>query len=239
MRTAFDTATHELSEAHDRARLRIISAAADLLRQGGRDALTTRAVAAAAGVQGPTIYRLFGDKQGLLSAVAEHGFARYYAEKSSRRPHRDPVENLRSGWDLHVAFGLANPEIFALMYGDPQPGPRTSAAQAAHEHLSRHIRNIALAGRLRVGEERASEMVRASGCGTVLTLLTMPQEQRDGGLSKAAREAVIAAITTDTPVAESPGLPAIAAALRVRLPDVAQLSQPERLLLDEWLRRIS
>jgi AcrR family transcriptional regulator len=36
----------------------------------GRRAVTTRAVAAGAGVQAPTIYRLFGDKDGLLDALA-------------------------------------------------------------------------------------------------------------------------------------------------------------------------
>ena len=55
-------------------RERIVACAAELLTRGGREALTTRAVASAAEVQQPTIYRLFGDKEGLLEAVAEHGF---------------------------------------------------------------------------------------------------------------------------------------------------------------------
>ena len=53
-------------------RLQIIEAAARLLREGGALAVTTRGVADAASVQPPTIYRLFGDKDGLLDAVAEH-----------------------------------------------------------------------------------------------------------------------------------------------------------------------
>jgi AcrR family transcriptional regulator len=61
----------------DEVRARILAAAAALIADGGRDALTTRAVSAAAGVQAPTIYRLFGDKSGLLDAVAELGFAAY------------------------------------------------------------------------------------------------------------------------------------------------------------------
>ena len=58
-------------------RERIVEAAAALLAQGGREAVSTRAVSAAAGVQAPTIYRIFGDKQGLLDAVASRGFAEY------------------------------------------------------------------------------------------------------------------------------------------------------------------
>jgi len=39
----------------------LVRVAARLLRERGAAAVTTRAVAEAAGVQAPTIYRLFGD----------------------------------------------------------------------------------------------------------------------------------------------------------------------------------
>ena len=65
-------------------RERIVEAAAQLLATGGREAVSTRAVSAAAGVQAPTIYRLFGDKQGLLDAVASRGFADYLRTKITR-----------------------------------------------------------------------------------------------------------------------------------------------------------
>ena len=55
---------------------RMVRAAADLLQSGGIDAVSTRAVAAAAGVQPPAIYRQFGDKDGLLDAVARFVIAR-------------------------------------------------------------------------------------------------------------------------------------------------------------------
>ena len=121
-----DPAAEDAARADD-ARARIIAAAAGLIAAGGRDAATTRAVAAAAAVQAPTIYRLFGDKRGLLDAVAEHGLAAYVAGKSVREPHPDPVQDLRDGWDMHVAFGLAHPGLFAIMSGDartPPPPPR-------------------------------------------------------------------------------------------------------------------
>ncbi len=55
-----------------------------LLAKGGRDALTTRAVAEAARVQPPVLYRLFNDKAGLLNAVADYGFSVYMAKKRPR-----------------------------------------------------------------------------------------------------------------------------------------------------------
>ena len=102
----------------DRTRARIVEVAAGLLAAGGRDAVSTRAVALAASTQAPAIYRLFGDKDGLLDAVAEYGFASYLARKPSPAPSADPVADLRAGWDLHISFGLENPALFALMYGD-------------------------------------------------------------------------------------------------------------------------
>src|SRR3954452_5922403 len=126
-------------------RTRIVTAAAALLAADGRDAVTTRAVAAAAAVQAPTIYRLFGDKSGLLDAVAEHGFAGYVRSKQAREVGPDPVENLRSGWDLHIGFALANPAIYAIMSGDPRPGVKPPAAAAGEEILREHIRSIAVA----------------------------------------------------------------------------------------------
>ena len=229
----------EADEARDEARARIVGAAAELLTHGGRDALTTRAVAAAADVQAPTIYRLFGDKNGLLNAVAEHGFAAYLKEKKVRRHGRNPIADLRAGWDLHIGFGLSNPALYSLMYGDPRPGIRLPAAAAAQLILKEHIRRIAVTGQLRVSEERAADLVHASGCGTVLTLLAMPEHGRDMSLSKSAREAVIAAISTVAPVFQTPNAAAAAIALRAVLPDAVALTSSERRLLEEWLDRLA
>jgi AcrR family transcriptional regulator len=231
-------AVAEAGSARDEVRVRIAAAAVGLLASGGREALTTRAVAAAAGVQAPTIYRLFGDKNGLLDAVAEHGFAAYLAEKVVRELGVDPVEDLRAGWDLHIGFGLANPALYSLMYGDPRPGVRGPAAAAAHQILTEHIRRLAVAGRLRVSEQKAADLVHACGCGTVFTLLATPVNRRDPELPKAAREAVIAAIT-GSPTLDSPGPAAAAIALRAVLPDATALTGGERRLLDEWLDRLA
>jgi AcrR family transcriptional regulator len=214
-------------------RERIVQAAATLLAEGGRDAVTTRAVSAAAGVQAPTIYRLFGDKGGLLDAVAEHGFNAYLAEKGVPDAQLDPIADLRAGWDLHVGFGLANPALYALMYGDPRaPSP---AARAGVAVLHERIRRIAAAGRLKVSEERAANLVQAIGEGTVLRLLSRP----DPGLADAAFDAVVAAIATDAPAVPEPGHGPAAAALRAQLDDVTALTPSERVLLGDWLDRLT
>ena len=97
--------TKKISEIPVTMRERILAAALNLLSSGGRDAVTTRAVAEAAGVQPPVIYRHFEDKEGMLDALAEHGFARYLAQKCVRPRQLEPLDSLRVGWDEHIAFG--------------------------------------------------------------------------------------------------------------------------------------
>ena len=226
-------------DAAYRTRERILTATADLLATGGREAVSTRTVSAAAGVQPPTIYRLFGDKQGLLDAVAVRGYTSYLTGKTRLEPTADPVDDLRAGWDLHVEFGLANPAVYALI-SEPRPetSPRPAAVTAGAAVLAAHIRRIAEAGRLRVSEERAVNLVHAVGNGTTLALIATPADRRDPALSAMAREAVIAAITTDTPAATSPGPAGAAIALRATLPQTTALTESERGLMQEWLDRI-
>ena len=220
-------------------RERVLVAATDLLARAGVEGLTTRAVAAAANVQAPTLYRLFGDKSSLMDAVAEHGFLTYLKTKQVRVAGLDPVENMRAGWDMHVEFGLSNPALFAMMSGTFRSGAPSPAAVAGVLHLKRQIKALAVAGRLRVSEERATDLVRASGRGIVLTLLEMPEDRRDFGLSTLAREAVIAAIVTELQTVRSAGAVEAAVTLRALLPDVQVLTPGERILLKEWLDRLA
>ena len=125
------------------------------------------------------------------------------------------------------------------MYGEPRPGAYPPAAVAAAEVLAGLIHRIAEAGRLRVGEQRAAHLVHAAGRGTTLALIALPEDRRDRALSDMAREAVIAAITTDAPAAATPGPVSAAIALRAVLPHTSALTTREQALLQEWLDRIA
>ena len=235
-----DVAESKRSSTRDR----IVRAAADLLAEGGREAVSTRAVAAAAGVQAPTIYRQFGDMRGLLDETASHGFSAYLQDKKMRERAEDPVEDLRRGWDLHVEFGLANPAFYTLMYGDPRPGVEPTAAREAATILRELVRRVAEAGRLRVGEERAARMIHAAGCGVTLTLIGTAPGDRDPTLSEMTREAILAAVTMDEPEGTTvqDGRNRVAnraVALKAVLPDAeTKLTRGEQALLSEWLDRL-
>src|SRR6476619_2089653 len=176
-------------------RARILRAATDLLAAGGRNAVTTRAVSAAAGVQPLTIYRHFGDMQGLFEAVARETLAIYAREKASRPLTNDPVEDMRRGWDLHIAFGLAHPDAFALLYSAPSVAAYRPVIHEGVALLQGLVARIAEAGRLRVDVAHATNLIHAAGTGVTLTLAAAPPDERDPQLSETMREAILAAIT--------------------------------------------
>lgn len=219
-------------------RSRIIATAVRLLSEQGSAALTTRGVAAAAGVQAPTIYRLFGDKEGLLDAVAEHQFAGYVTGKTRAGDTDDPVADLRAGWDEHIRFGLDNPALYALLV-DPERGARSPAAAAGRDVLRARVHRVAAAGRLRVPERRAAELIRAAGVGAVLSLLSVPAGERDPHLADAMYEAVTGFALTDAAGPDTDRAASAAIALRAVAGDLAELSAAERTLLTEWLDRVS
>ena len=216
-------------------RAAIVEAAARLLREQGVRAVTTRGVAEVAGVQPPTIYRLFGDKDGLIDAVAEHVMATYVAAKSLATDD-DPVTGLRSGWQTHIEFGLANPELYALLTapGRSEPSPATTAGI---EVLRARVRRLAEAGLLKVTEERAVTMIHAAGTGTVLALLDTPPATRDPGLADAMYESVLGAILETAPATPDTTTKTIAVTFAAVLPDLPALTDAERTLMAEWLAR--
>ncbi|MDF2049144.1 TetR/AcrR family transcriptional regulator [Arthrobacter sp. Cr_A7] len=231
------------SEDNRSPRVRILEAAAVLLREGGREAVSTRSVSAAAGVQPQTIYRQYGDKARLLDAVVTEGFRVYIESKAAHPRTEDPVEDLRAGWDLHVAFGCENPALYVLMYGEPDAGRGLRSADQAADILRGLVGAVARAGRLRIDVEKAAAMIQAASVGVVLTILAQGPFGVSG-LSEAVREAMIEAVATE-PVnraAANASAPAAehAIALRATLGDVEKnLTPGETLLLEELLRKIA
>jgi AcrR family transcriptional regulator len=217
----------------------IIAAATGLLRTGGVQAVTTRAVAEAAGVPAPTIFRQFGDKAGLLDAVAEQVMADYVADKAvlAAGEDGDPVADLRAAWDHHVDFGLANPDLFALL-SVPTRRPRSAAADVGIDVLTARVTRLATAGRLRVPVARAVALIHAAGTGVVLALAGQPVDARDTGLAEASFDAVLGAILAATPVPAAGDVTALAVTFAAAVPDLPGLTAAEGSLLREWLDRV-
>jgi len=222
-------------ESRRETRTNLIEVALELLRQQGESAVTTRAVAEAAGVQPPTIYRLFGDKEGLLDAVTEHAMATYMAEKALIAKTDDPVADLRAGWDVNIGFGLANPALYPLL-ADPRRA-NSPAISVGMEDLRSRIRRVAESGRLRVSERRALELIYAAGVGVVLTLLSEPTDARDNALADSMYDAIMRSILTGAPALAEDTATSAAVAFTTFVPELDRLSDAERALLTEWLER--
>ena len=224
-------------------RAAIVEAAADLLREGGSTAVTTRGVAETAGVQAPTIYRLFGDKDGLLEAVAEHVMADFVAVKTTAveaatAADLDPLDDLRASWHQQISFGMTNPAVFRLL-SDPDRVVASPAASAGRAVLAARVHRLAMTGRLRVSEQRAVDLIQAAGVGTIQAQLSRPVDQRDPELGDVMLEAVLGRILTDASTEVPSGAVTTAIALRALVPQLEGLSHSEQQLLIDWLDRVA
>ncbi|MBN6039245.1 TetR/AcrR family transcriptional regulator [Amycolatopsis sp. 195334CR] len=219
-------------------RTSILVAAAELLAASPVSDVSTRAVCEAAGVGAPTLYRHFGDKEGLLSAVVDYGFEQYLAGKRAAKASADPVKDLRDGWDSHVAFAVRNPAFYRLMHSPAVTTPPDAAAEALRL-LTEVLERCAAAGRLRVPPPIAAQMVMSANVGFALMLLTQP-DSYDAATSTRVRDAIHAAILADAPVTAN-GPAAAATQLAALLPESTSdsLSAAETAVLREWLARLA
>ncbi|MER5910325.1 TetR/AcrR family transcriptional regulator [Streptomyces sp. NPDC001982] len=220
----------------------IIEAAAALLAQSPSGDISTRAVCEAAGVQQPVLYRLFGDKDGLLSATVDHVWDQYLGSKRAAEKSEDPLRDLRAGWDSHTAFALAHPNAYKLMFA-PALRSVPEAAEEALRILRDVLERLAAQGRLRMTPDVAARMVMTANTGVALALITRPTLYPDVSLSVLVRDAIHRAILLD-PVADTTAHDARKAAATTLLSSLDELTpQPftpaESGLLDQWLTQIS
>lgn len=232
-----------MDDAKTRIRRQIIEVAAGILEREGAQAVSTRSVAAAAGIRAASLYQLFGDKDGLLAALAIHAFDLYLAEKHTLAQTDDPVDDMRCGWDAHVDFGLRHPAFYLLMFGPDRPGRRPPAVEQAHDLLLKFLDRIASAGRLRVPPDLAACLSVAAVTGVTLSLIGAPAEKRDPEISTRMRDTLIGSLTSDPPPATDSGLASRALALDAALTTADEATLPlrptETALLRDWLRQLA
>ncbi|MFJ4626404.1 MULTISPECIES: TetR/AcrR family transcriptional regulator [unclassified Streptomyces] len=219
----------------------IIEAAAELIAQSPSGDVSTRAVCEAAGVQQPVLYRLFGDKDGLLAATVDHVWDQYLETKRAAEKSADPLQDLLAGWDSHVAFALAHPNAYKLMFA-PALRSMPEAAQEALRILRAVLERLAAQGRMRIAPEIAARMIMTATTGVALGLIMRPALYPDTALSTQVRDAMVQAILLDPAADTAPG-DARAAAATTLLSSLDDLTpQPftsaESALLGQWLTQI-
>jgi AcrR family transcriptional regulator len=229
------------AESSAQTRDRLLLAAAELLESAGGEDVSTRAICERAGVRSPTLYHHFGSKERLLDAVVSHGFRAFLA--SSPPTDDDPIERIRTGWDLHVRFGLENPSFYALVYGRARPGQPCAVVAELQAMILKTLEPAATSGQLRVAPEHAAAQIVAASSGVALSLIAQPEDKRDLALSDRVRDAILSSITTPTSrraTAPKPTRASAAVTLVAALDETPEgFSETEAALLREWLQRLA
>ena len=140
----------------------IIAAAADLMDEAGREAVTLRAVAHRVGVSHNAPYKHFHDKEALLAAVA----ARELRGRSELEQEAgvDALGDLKRMAQDYVRWAAQHPARFTLSFGSwSRDHPELS--EAAHEARIRFVNTAAAAqaaDKLPLGDpDRVSALVLA------------------------------------------------------------------------------
>jgi AcrR family transcriptional regulator len=159
----------------------ILDAAAALFVEHGYSGFSLRQVAERIGYSATTIYLYFEDKDDLLFTVADEGFTRFGAciAEAAREP--DPLARLEAIGRAYIAFGLANPSYYALMFIDrgdfllgyrggerkPRIGALNVVEQAVREGID--------AGQIRPGAARSyASALWAAVHGVVAMAIALP-----------------------------------------------------------------
>jgi AcrR family transcriptional regulator len=110
----------------------LLAAAAQLLDEGGPEAVTLREVGARAGVSRGAPYRHFADKDSLLTAIAVESWDRIGEAVAALAadPALDPAAKLRDGLSALIAVGRSRPHLYRLMFTAPAGDPAALARAA-------------------------------------------------------------------------------------------------------------
>jgi AcrR family transcriptional regulator len=103
---------------------KIAEAARRLLDREGAEAVTMRRVADAVGITAMAIYRHYPDRDALLNALADQGFAELAGALGSKRLPAGLEPQLFQLTDVYVSYTLANPRLYELMFLKPRRGAR-------------------------------------------------------------------------------------------------------------------
>lgn len=228
-------------------KVRLLRAAAELLAASGGSAVSTRQITQLAGVTAPTLYHHFGDKEGLFDAVIAAGFEEFVADERDFAPSGQPLEDIRRMWDNHVQFGLDQPELYLVMFGNIRPESRPVIVADAEALMEEMLNKAAVAGQLNVPPKEAARSILAANVGMTLMLITEKAPERNLELSAMTRDAMIFAVSTEQARDNGPDdtgkssvvVAAIALNAALQASHSDQLSSSELKLFLEWLHRIS
>lgn len=135
-------------------RTALIEAAARLVAEGGREALTIRRLAAEVGTSTMAVYTHYGGMDDLMREMRKEGFTRLAAFAQAVPRTRDPVADLSAlGW-AYCANAITNPHLYRVMFFDSDTDPDVAqAGLSAFEPLVTTTKRCIEAGRFDPADE--------------------------------------------------------------------------------------
>ncbi|WP_112242757.1 TetR/AcrR family transcriptional regulator [Kribbella monticola] len=131
-----------------RLREELLDAAYDAIVTGGYDGLRMADVGRRTGVSRQTVYNEFGDKWGVLQAVAARETERFLVEvNAALAGHTDPIDGLRAAVERALTLASDNPLVKAALSapGSDQASQLLTTRgqqvlELSHQRLDAHVR---------------------------------------------------------------------------------------------------
>lgn len=194
-------------------RQELLKNAHDLVHEDGYEGLTIRKLATRAGYAPMSVYSYFADKHAILIALAEDQFETLAREFEKNAPD-DPIEALRHGLGVYVAFGLDHPNEYRTVFMS------TELQKGAEEFAEMEARNPAMhvlmsrveaaihAGQLQGDARAIATVLWTVAHGAISLLITFPHYPFGDPKVYARRvfDAAIAGLTGETvaPLSDQP-----------------------------------
>lgn len=123
-------------KVHDETlRVKLLDEAGRLLSDEGPAALNLRRLATEAGTSTTAVYSLFGGKPGLVRALFLEAFGRFGARLGQVPKTDNPIADLRALGVAYRESALADPHLYAVMFGraiaEFEPDPDDAATSLA------------------------------------------------------------------------------------------------------------
>jgi AcrR family transcriptional regulator len=176
---------HEISGVKARA----MTAAARILAEHGREALSLRAIAESAQVGIASIYHYFSSKEELLLSLAVAGFESLRREIATADATREAVRPIGQGAQAFFAFAGDNAELFSLMYDVQMLSRHESLREAEHQAFLTFREYVASDGRF---PPDAAPGVAAALWALGRGIAAITSSQPDGKLSAEQAETIFA-----------------------------------------------
>jgi AcrR family transcriptional regulator len=194
-----------IHDEHTRARL--LRATEQAVAQRGLEAVSIRIAAEEAGTSTRAVYALFGSKDGLLQALAQHAFELLMEQVAGVPVSDDPGNDLiTAAVDGFRRFAIEHPDLFRLFFtaqpARPQLSEQANATRLAALSLLIHrVERAKIAGR--VGTHSVEEVTvlwDALCCGLAMRELCGPISAADAErVWTGALRALLAGLGTVSP----------------------------------------